>query len=295
MPNCDENFVTMRKNTFAVLFLCVSCLSVGYGQLEFDVRVPRVADILYRVSNTTFGLIRGSVNFVGRAVDRVINTFGRVEDRLRALLEEFRGLILRGIPELNIPVLDPLHINKIDFDVNHEAAHLKGKAENLTVKHISKFQVDKERFTDLGNFRFKLDLNLTFPLIRVTGKYKVDGQVGRRFIVFGSGPFWLNLIGLKVGTSTILKFTLPAKLRVESLYIDIKLAQLENNFENLYNDKEASALVNRVISKMAPEALDILWPEIKPSVQEQIKKYINKILEDVTVVNIAQRLFNVIV
>lgn len=68
------------------------------------------------------GLIRGSVNFVGRAVDRVINTFGRVEDRLRALLEEFRGIILRGIPELNIPVLDPLHVNKVEFDVNHDSA-----------------------------------------------------------------------------------------------------------------------------------------------------------------------------
>ncbi|ENN79992.1 hypothetical protein YQE_03586, partial [Dendroctonus ponderosae] len=46
---------------------------------------------------------------------------------------------------------------------------------------------------------------------------------------------------------------------------------------------------------MAPEALDILWPEIKPSVEEQIKKYINRILENATIVNFAKRLFNVIV
>lgn len=285
----------MRKNILTFLFLCFACVSLGNGQLQFDIRIPRVADILNRVSNTTFGIIRGSVNFVGRAVDRVINTFGRVEDRLRALLEEFRGIILRGIPELNIPVLDPLHINKIDFDVNHEAARLQGRAENLTIRHISKFQVDKERFTDLGNFRFKLDLNLTFPYIQVTGKYKVDGQVGRRFIIYGDGPFWLNLIGLKLGTSTVLKFTLPARLRVESLYIDIKLEKLENNFENLMNDKETGDLINRVVSRMAPEALDILWPEIRPSVQEQVKKYINRILENATIVNFAKRLFNVIV
>ncbi|ENN80966.1 hypothetical protein YQE_02621, partial [Dendroctonus ponderosae] len=44
---------------------------------------------------------------------------------------------------------------------------------------------------------------------------------------------------------------------------------------------------------MAPEALDILWPEIKPSVEEQIKKYINTILENATIVNFAKRLFNV--
>ncbi|KAF7278881.1 uncharacterized protein LOC143191649 [Rhynchophorus ferrugineus] len=285
----------MRKNSIAVLALFVGCWSLGNAALEFDIRVPRVADFLNRVSNTTFGIIRGGVNLVGLAADRVINTFGRVEDRLRALLEEFRGVILRGIPELNIPVLDPLHVNRINFDVNQDAAKLKGKAENLTIKHISKFQVDKERFTDLGNFRFKLDLNLTFPYIKVTGNYKVDGKVGKNFIIYGDGPFWLNLIGLKLGTSTILKFTLPAKLRVESLSIDIKLAKLENYFSNLLNDKEVGDLVNKAISRMAPEALDILWPGIKPSVEEQIKKYINHILENATVVNFAKRLFNVIV
>ncbi|XP_030751560.1 uncharacterized protein LOC115879062 [Sitophilus oryzae] len=290
----------MRKDSLlvsgtAALCLFVCCWTVCDAALELDIRVPRVADFLNRVSNTTFGIIRGGVNLVGRAVDRVINTFGRVEDRLRALLEEFRGIILRGIPELNIPVLDPLHVNRINFDVNHDAAKLKGKAENLTIKHISKFQVDKEKFTDLGSFRFKLDLNLTFPYIKVTGKYKVDGKVGKNFVIYGDGPFWLNLIGLKLGTSTILKFTLPAKLRVEKLSIDIKLAKLENYFSNLLNDKEVGDLVNKAISRMAPEALDILWPGIKPSVEEQIKKYINHILENATVVNFAKRLFNVIV
>ncbi|CAG9769290.1 unnamed protein product [Ceutorhynchus assimilis] len=283
----------LRNYNIVCLFLCLTCVSVGDGQLSFDVRIPRVADILNRVSNTTFGIIRGSVNFVGRAVDRVINTFGRVEDRLRALLEEFRGIILRGIPELNIPVLDPLHVNKVEFDVNHEAARLKGKAENLTIKHISKFQVDKERFTDLGQFRFKLDLNLTFPYIKVTGNYKIDGRVGKAFLIYGEGPFWLNLIDLKLGTSTILKFSLPARLRVEKLSVDIKLGKLENRFENLLKDKETGDIINRVISRMAPEALDILWPEIKPSVEEQIKNYINRILENATIVNFAKQLFNV--
>lgn len=68
------------------------------------------------------GIIRGGVNIFAKAVDRVVNTFGRIEDRLRALLELFRKQLLKGIPELNIPILDPLHINKIDFDVNHDSA-----------------------------------------------------------------------------------------------------------------------------------------------------------------------------
>lgn len=38
------------------------------------------------------------------------------------------------------------------------------------------------------------------------------------------------------------------------------------------NDKETGHLINRAISEMAPEALSILWPEIRPSIEAQIKK-----------------------
>nr|CAH7737313.1 unnamed protein product [Callosobruchus chinensis] len=263
------------------------------GQLEVAIQEPRFSTFLNRITNTTFDIIRGGVNIFGKTIDRIINTFVRIEDRLRALLELFRKQLIKGVPELNIPILDPLHINKIDFDLNHEAAKLKGFAEDVTIKHISKFVVDKERFSDLGQLRFKLDLNLTFPIIKVNGLYKVAGLIGNSFQIHGEGPFRLNLIDLKLGTSTILKFNLPARLRVQKIDLKVKLTKLENNFEGLMNDSETGALINKAISKLAPEALDILWPEIKPSVEAQVKKYINSILENATVVNIAKRLFNI--
>nr|CAI5861056.1 unnamed protein product [Callosobruchus analis] len=186
-------------------------------------------------------IIRGGVNIFGKTIDRIINTFVRIEDRLRALLELFRK-------------------------------QLKGFAEDVTIKHISKFVVDRERFSDLGQLRFKLDLNLTFPIIKVNGLYKVAGLIGNSFQIHGEGPFRLNLIDLKLGTSTILKFNLPARLRVQKIDLKVKLTKLENNFEGLMNDSETGALINKAISKLAPEALDILWPEIKPSVEAQVKK-----------------------
>lgn len=38
------------------------------------------------------------------------------------------------------------------------------------------------------------------------------------------------------------------------------------------NDEETGELFNKAISRLAPEALRIIWPEIKPSVELQIKK-----------------------
>jgi hypothetical protein len=36
-------------------------------------------------------------------------------------------------------------------------------------------------------------------------------------------------------------------------------------------DEEIGELFNKAISKMAPEAVDMLWPDVKKPVEEQIK------------------------
>ncbi|KAG5864374.1 hypothetical protein JTB14_021704 [Gonioctena quinquepunctata] len=133
--------------------------------------------------------IHSGINIFGQAVDHIINTFASIEDRIRALLEFFRKQLLKGVPKLGIPIMDPLYINKIELDINHEAATGKGNAEDITVEHISKFIIEEERFSRLGNWRFKLDLNLTFPYIKVDGKYKIDGLIGQTFEINGNGPF----------------------------------------------------------------------------------------------------------
>ncbi|CAH1105267.1 unnamed protein product [Psylliodes chrysocephalus] len=279
---------------FFSIFVCLfATFWLAGSQFNVEIKEPRLTTFLNRITNTTFDLIKTGLNVFGQTVEKIIDTFSRIEDRLSALVELIRNQLIKGVPELSIPVLDPLHINKLEFDVRHDAAIIKGKAEDVTIKHISKFVVDKESLTDLGKLRFRLDLNLTFPFIKVNGTYQVNGLIGQTFKIFGDGPFRLNLKDLKIGTSTILKFTLPAQLRVERMNIDARLRRLDNNFENMMNDPDTGALINKAISRLAPEALKILWPELKGSVESQLMKYINNILENATVVNIAKRLFNI--
>jgi hypothetical protein len=113
----------MDRRLLLVLFAGLATVNV-IDTLE--IRIPDVvtpiSGIVNRITNTTFGIVRGGINIFSRTVERIITTFGKVEDRLRELLEEFRRQIVRGIPELSIPILDPLHIDKIDFDIVHEAA-----------------------------------------------------------------------------------------------------------------------------------------------------------------------------
>ncbi|XP_072376492.1 uncharacterized protein [Diabrotica undecimpunctata] len=274
------------------------CLFAGFllvdTQFNVDIQEPKLTTFLNRITNTTFDLIKSGISVFGQTIENIISTFSKIEDRLNALIELIRDQLIKGVPELSIPVLDPLHVNKIEFDVRHEAAILKGKAEDITIRQISKFIVDKEKLSDLGKLRFRLDLNLTFPSIKVNGTYQVNGLIGQTFRIFGNGPFKLNIIYLKVATTTILKFTLPGQLQVENIKINPRIRKLENNFENMMNDPDTGALINKAISRLAPEALKILWPELKKPIELQLLKYINNILDNASVVNIAKRIFNIV-
>jgi len=280
------------KACVLVLVIIVNIIYCSNAQGSFELQLPSLGGLVTRITDTTFGLVRGGITIFSKTIERIINRFSRVEDRLRELLEEFRKLIVRGIPEFNIPILDPLHVDKIDFNIAHESAKINGSVEDVTVKHISKFTIDKQKFTVLSNLEFKLDLNLTFPLLVINGFYELDGAIGDMFTVFGNGRFWLHLIDFKVGTSAIVKFKYPG-LRVTALNVDLKLKKLENNFENFMGDKEMGELFNKAISRMAPEALDILWPDIKQPIERQILKYINHILDNTTIASLARRLFNI--
>ncbi|KAJ3650314.1 hypothetical protein Zmor_022009 [Zophobas morio] len=281
----------MERPLLVMVFVGLCCAEVTALEIKIP-QVPSISTIVNRITNTTFGIVRGGINAVSRTVDRIIDTFGRVEDRLRHLLEEFRKLILRGIPELSIPILDPLHIEKIEFDVVHDAAGLKGNVQDVTVRHISKFVIDDEKFKDLGGLRYKLDLNLTFPRLTIDGFYKLNGLVGDSIPIFGEGEFWLNLIDFKLAISTVIQFD-HLKLKLTSLFINIKLRKLENHFDNFMHDEEIGELFNKAISKMAPEAIDLLWPDIKKPIEEQVKNYVNSVFDNATISSLARRLFNV--
>ncbi|XP_063926183.1 uncharacterized protein LOC135139779 [Zophobas morio] len=133
---------------------------------------------------------------------------------------------------------------------------------------------------------------LLFPRLTIDGFYKLNGLVGDSIPIFGEGELWLNLIDFKLAISTVIQFD-HLKLKLTSLFINIKLRKLENHFDNFMHDEEIGELFNKAISKMAPEAIDLLWPDIKKPIEEQVKNYVNSVFDNATISSLARRLFNV--
>lgn len=67
------------------------------------------------------GVVREGISVLNATVSNIMNRVGGVSDRLRALIEEFRQHMMMGIPELGVPILEPLTINKIILNISHNA------------------------------------------------------------------------------------------------------------------------------------------------------------------------------
>ncbi|XP_017779581.1 PREDICTED: uncharacterized protein LOC108564893 [Nicrophorus vespilloides] len=243
------------------------------------------------IADTTVGVVRGGFQLLNATVSTVITSAGSVTDRIRRLLEEFRKRMNIGIPELGLPILDPLTIDRLDIDFEHEALSLKGFLEHIEIKHLSRFKLDYVEY-DLNNI---LTLNLTFPFLDIHGDYDIKGYFGSRYRIYGNGPFWLRIYQLSVGTVSELRNDvrkLPG-ISVENLRIKVKLQRIENRFDNLMNDPEMGDVINKAITAMTPQAIDTVWDEIEPAVSKIVKDIINGKLQDLEISHLVGRFFNI--
>lgn len=84
--------------------------------------------------------------------------------------------LLIGNPELGLPQIDPLKVDKIDVAQDAGPVTIKAAFRNIDLSGLSKAQVYKiSGFDDPG--KKKLEIQLKTPLASAVGPYRVKGQV----------------------------------------------------------------------------------------------------------------------
>ncbi|XP_033212571.1 uncharacterized protein LOC117170136 [Belonocnema kinseyi] len=114
---------------------------------------------------------------------------------LRLAIEEGWPTIVKGIPELEIPQLDPFVINSIEQEFHNGI--LRGK---MTVKNSKTFGASGHRFRSvkahLEGDRFNIEMDVTVPKILLEGDYKGDGFISA-FKIGGKGKFNVTMEGIR--------------------------------------------------------------------------------------------------
>jgi len=261
--------------------------------------IPSITTVITRITNNTIdvlhgvsGVVQGGVSMLSSTVNRIIDGASTVRDRVVRLLEEFRKYMQKGIPELGIPILEPLTIDRLEVNiVSPDIGTIEGHATNVEIRRLSEFKIDYINWDS----RQRLTLNLTFPRVDVKGMYEVHGTISKRVGVYGEGPFWLKLGGLKIGAIAQFRYSLDhdPHLYVERMRIGVKLKKLTSKFSNLMHNERLGRLYNEVISNVTPSALDMLWPDLEPGLSKQVVHIINEKLRVFQLGSIFERLLNI--
>ncbi|XP_026466727.1 circadian clock-controlled protein-like [Ctenocephalides felis] len=94
--------------------------------------------------------------------------------------------LVKGIPELNVPAIEPLYIHEMIMENGAGAVRVKARFSDINVKGPGNFSVREVR-ADVKNWR--ISLGLTIPRVEVSGVYDVNGNI-LLFPVRSRGEFW---------------------------------------------------------------------------------------------------------
>jgi len=91
-----------------------------------------------------------------------------LDNFVKVVLEQFKGYMTTGLPELNIPVLDPFDVPHFDIPhISTSGIEADITIDNFVLKNLASFQT-QDLHVDL--LKLHLDIHLTLPKLRVSLK-----------------------------------------------------------------------------------------------------------------------------
>ncbi|XP_055633724.1 uncharacterized protein LOC129774053 [Toxorhynchites rutilus septentrionalis] len=203
----------------------------------------------------------------------------KLTECMKQSIETLRPYLARGIPELDIPSIEPINLGDLIV-----AESVPGQGISITAKDIkaygpSNFRLKKLSVVEYGKvYSFELEL----PHLYVEGRYVVDGRI-ILLPVKGAGKFTGNFTQ-GVGNVRIKgdRKVINGKnhLSLAKLDIKIRVGDGKIKLENLFGgDRTLGEIINQTINQNFSLISHELIPLIEKALQRIFKRTGNKILE----------------
>ncbi|XP_053672331.1 uncharacterized protein LOC128722676 [Anopheles nili] len=203
----------------------------------------------------------------------------KLTECMKESIETLRPYLARGIPELDIPSIDPIHLGDLIV-----AESVPGQGVSISAKDIkaygpSNFKLKKLNVVEYGKiYSFELEL----PHLYVEGRYVVDGRI-LLLPVKGSGKFTGNFtqgIGSVRIKGDRKRINGKDHLSLAKLDIKIRVSDGRVKLENLFGgDRVLGEIINETINQNFNLLSTELIPLIEKALQRIFKRTGNKILE----------------
>ncbi|KAI5714070.1 hypothetical protein M8J76_010533 [Diaphorina citri] len=190
-----------------------------------------------------------------------------VEACIRQNIEEIKPRLKDGIPELNVPKLEPLFIKEL-VAADHQV--LKISTKDLYVYGPSDFHLGQMHI-DPDSHVFKFDVS--FPHLRLDGKYTVDGKI-IMLQIKGNGNLTGDIYDIKANVTMHGDKMEKDGVNVyhfSDMSIKLKVHKGKIHLSNLFNgDKQLGEMINAAIN----QNFDAFMKELSPIVEKSLDKFL---------------------
>lgn len=193
----------------------------------------------------------------------------KLNDCVKRLFNHLRPYLIRGIPEIEVPPVEPLSINKLYMENGHGPVRVRAAFNNVTAFGASNYSINNVK-ADVAHW--KIELHLTIPRIEVKGQYEVTGNV-LLFPVRSKGDFWAAFSDIK-SVATIngheivqdgIKF-----LKIQSIGADFALGKSRFKIRDVINK---SSILGEAMNRFLNENADVIIEEMKPAAAASISRH----------------------
>ncbi|XP_026323616.1 protein takeout-like [Hyposmocoma kahamanoa] len=198
-----------------------------------------------------------------------------LDNCIKSSFNHLRPYLARGLPDLDIPPVEPLYVDKLLMENNAGPVRVTAAFTNITVLGPSNYTVNKVR-SDLQKLR--MDIAFSLPRIELSGLYEVSGQV-LLFPVRSRGDFWA-VFGDVVAIAKIYGKEFERDgvryMSVDRLLADFKLKTSRFKVRDTVNHGSViGEAMNQFLNNNAAEIIEEMKPAASIAISKFFKTFLN--------------------
>ncbi|KAK5638340.1 hypothetical protein RI129_012635 [Pyrocoelia pectoralis] len=266
--------------------------------MEFNINIKvRGERFHYSVYNMELGrllfFIFVPILWVNGEIPSYIKVCPRTHQNLSACIIDsiahLRPKLEKGIPELDVPAMEPLLLEDIIIDSLGGGSRLATNITKVRVYGASKFQILKlvPTLTKKGNtFRFQVNI----PRLRIEAHYELDSRI--LFLdLKGKGPFYANITNYWFDCTmkgNIVERDNKNYLRFEDMKLNVVIGDVSILLDKLF---EGNPTLSKATNDVINDNAQILFDEIKPNLLKSLERVFNDMANKITLTFEYEELF----
>ncbi|XP_020288997.1 uncharacterized protein LOC109857258 [Pseudomyrmex gracilis] len=199
---------------------------------------------------------------------------------LRLAMQEAWPSFISGIPQLEIPVLDPYFTDH--QRTVYESNNIKA---DITVTNVNTYGLAKAQFLAVRPHHspdfFKLEVDVELPKALIEGNYKADGSLGS-FQIGGEGFFNISMEDIKA-TWAMEGPVANDRWTIEHFHLNPEVGKMQVWFSDMFNgNEELNQAAMKFVNEYWPQLYRTMLPFVAKNWDEHLTEVSNRIFSKVS-------------